>query len=88
MTLIEDHGHHQPKREEPEPGIEVRSRGRDGAPGVRDLGFGFRFGGIVPNRRHDRDGLRYQHLDRVTFDASDIELASDHGRELLDDVTA
>ena len=85
---MEDQGHQQPEREEPEPGIEVRSRGRDGAPGVRDLGFGFRFGGIFPNRRHDCVVLRYQHLDRVTFDASDIELVSDHGRELLDDVTA
>jgi hypothetical protein len=88
MTLMEDHGHQPPRREEPEPGIEVRSLGPDGAPGVRDLCFGFRFGGIVPNRRHDRDVLRYQHLDRVALDTSDLELASDHGRELLDDVTA
>jgi hypothetical protein len=31
--------------------------------------------------------LRYQYVDRVTLDVSDIELASDHGRELLDYVT-
>jgi serine/threonine-protein kinase RsbW len=54
--------------------------------GLRELGFGF--GGIFPNRLHDCDVLRYQHLDRVTLDTSDIELASDHGRELLDYVTA
>ena len=54
--------------------------------GLRELGFAF--GGIFPNRQHDCDVLRYQYLDRVTLDASDIELASDHGRELLDYVTA
>jgi serine/threonine-protein kinase RsbW len=53
---------------------------------LRDLGFAF--GGIFPNRLHDCDVLRYQFLDRVTLDARDIELASDHGRELLDYVTA
>ena len=54
--------------------------------GLRELGFAF--GGIFPNRQHDCDVLRYQYVDRVTLDASDIELASDHGRELLDYVTA
>jgi serine/threonine-protein kinase RsbW len=54
--------------------------------GLRDLGFAF--GGIFPNRLHDCDVLRYQYLDRVTLDTSDIALASDHGRELLDYVTA
>jgi serine/threonine-protein kinase RsbW len=54
--------------------------------GVRDLGFAF--GGVFPNRQHDCDVLRYQYLDRVTLDVSDIALASDHGRELLDYVTA
>jgi len=54
--------------------------------GLRELGF--TFGGIFPNRFHDCDVLRYQYLDRVTLDTSDIALASDHGRELLDYVTA
>jgi serine/threonine-protein kinase RsbW len=54
--------------------------------GLRELGFAF--GGIFPNRLHDCDVLRYQHLDRATLDTSDIALASDHGRELLDYVTA
>lgn len=54
--------------------------------GLGELGFAF--GGIFPNRQHDCDVLRYQYVDRVTLDASDIELASDHGRELLDYVTA
>ena len=53
--------------------------------GVRELGFAF--GGVFPNRLHSCDVLRYQHLDRVTLDVSDIALASDHGRELLDYVT-
>jgi hypothetical protein len=43
---------------------------------------------VFPNRHHDCDVLRYQYLDRVTVDTSDIELASGHGRELLDYVTA
>jgi hypothetical protein len=50
--------------------------------GLRDLGFVF--GGVFPNRLHDCDVLRYQYLDDVTVDARDIELASDHCRELLD----
>jgi serine/threonine-protein kinase RsbW len=54
--------------------------------GLRELGF--TFGGIFPNRMHDCDVLRYQYLDRVTLDTSDVALASDHGRELLDYVTA
>ena len=54
--------------------------------GLHELGFSF--GGIFPNRLHDCDVLRYQYLDRVTLDTSDIALASDHGRELLDYVTA
>jgi RimJ/RimL family protein N-acetyltransferase len=54
--------------------------------GLHELGF--TFGGIFPNRLHDCDVLRYQYLDRVTLDTSDIALASDHGRELLDYVTA
>jgi GNAT superfamily N-acetyltransferase len=54
--------------------------------GLRELGFAF--GGIFPNRLHACDVLRYQYLDRVTLDPSDIALASDHGRELLDYVTA
>jgi serine/threonine-protein kinase RsbW len=54
--------------------------------GIRELGFAF--GGVFPNRLHDCDVLRYQYLDRATLDVSDIALASDHGRELLDYVTA
>jgi serine/threonine-protein kinase RsbW len=54
--------------------------------GLRDLGFAF--GGVFPNHRHDCDVLRYQYLDRVTLDTSDIALASDHGRELLEYVMA
>jgi serine/threonine-protein kinase RsbW len=54
--------------------------------GMRDLGFAF--GGVFPNRLHDCDVLRYQYLDRVRLDTSDIALASDHGRELLAYVTA
>ena len=54
--------------------------------GLRELGF--TFGGVFPNRVHDCDVLRYQYLDRVTLDVSDIALASDHGRELLDYVTS
>jgi hypothetical protein len=53
--------------------------------GLRELGFSF--GGVFPNRLHDCDVLRYQHVDRATLDVSDVELASDHGRELLDYVT-
>jgi len=49
--------------------------------GVYELGF--RFGGVFPNRLHGCDVLRYQHLERVTPDGADIDLASDHGRELL-----
>ena len=64
-----------------EPGVEVRLLTPDAAEG-------FTFGGILPNRQHDCDVRRYQHLDRVTLDTSDIELASDHGRELLEYVTA
>ena len=52
------------------------------------VSLGFAFGGVFPNRLHDCDVLRYQYLDRVTLDTSDIALASDHGRELLDYVTA
>ena len=54
--------------------------------GVRDMGFAF--GGIFPNRHHDCDALRYQYLDGLELDVSDIELASDHGRELLDYITS
>jgi GNAT superfamily N-acetyltransferase len=54
--------------------------------GLRELGF--TFGGVFPNRLHDCDVLRYQYLDRVTLDTSDVALASDHGRELLEYVTA
>jgi serine/threonine-protein kinase RsbW len=54
--------------------------------GMRDLGFAF--GGVFPNRVHDCDVLRYQYLDRARLDTSDIALASDHGRELLDYITA
>ena len=43
---------------------------------------------MFPNRLHDCDVVRYQYLDRVTLDTSDIALASDHGRELLDYVTS
>ena len=52
--------------------------------GLGELGFAF--GGVFPNRLHDCDVLRYQYLDRVTLDAGDIELASDHGRPLEDTV--
>lgn len=46
------------------------------------------FGGVFPNRLHDCDVLRYQYLDRSRLDISDVALASDHGRELLDSITA
>lgn len=49
--------------------------------GVRDLGFAF--GGVFPNRHHDCDVVRYQLLNGVDLDVSDISLASDHGRDLL-----
>ncbi len=54
--------------------------------GMRELGFAF--GGIFPNRIHDCDALRYQYLDGLELDVSDIALASDHGRELLDYITS
>ncbi len=50
--------------------------------------LGFAFGGIFPNRIHDCDALRYQYLAGVDLDVSDIELASDHGRELFDYITS
>ena len=53
--------------------------------GLRELGFSF--GGVFPNQLHDCDVLRYQYVDRVTLDVSDIELASDHGHGCLDYVT-
>jgi len=54
---------------------------------AREPGVDVRF--LTPDGGlHDCDVLRYQHLDRVTLDTCDIALASDHGRELRDDVTA
>ena len=54
--------------------------------GLRELGF--TFGGIFPNRLHDCDVLRYQYLDRVTLDTSDIDARVRPRTRLLDYVTA
>ncbi len=50
--------------------------------------LGFFFGGVFPNRRGDDDVLRLQHLHDVEADPSDVAVASDLGRELLDYVCA
>jgi serine/threonine-protein kinase RsbW len=46
-------------------------------------GLGFFFAGIVPEK-HDGDVLRLQYLNRVTIDPSQVQLASEFGKELLD----
>ncbi len=48
---------------------------------LNDLGFFF--GGMFPER-NDGDVLRYQYLNNVEADPSDVSVASDFGRELLD----
>ncbi len=45
--------------------------------------LGFFFGGVFPER-NDGDVLRYQYLNNVEADPSDVSVASDFGRELLD----
>lgn len=46
--------------------------------------LGVSYAGIFPNNRTDGDVLRMQSLHRARITADDIEVASDHGRELLD----
>ncbi|MCU1458151.1 MAG: putative anti-sigma regulatory factor, serine/threonine protein kinase [Actinomycetia bacterium] len=45
--------------------------------------LGFFFGGVFPERS-EGDVLRYQYLNNVEADPSDVSVASDFGRELLD----
>jgi hypothetical protein len=45
--------------------------------------LGFFLGGVFPER-NDGDVLRYQYLNNVEADPSDVSVASDLGRELLD----
>jgi serine/threonine-protein kinase RsbW len=45
--------------------------------------LGVSYAGIFPNNRTDGDVLRMQSLRRARITADDIEVASDHGRELL-----
>ena len=46
--------------------------------------LGVSYAGIFPNNRTDGDVLRMQSLHQARISADDIEVASDHGRELLD----
>lgn len=46
--------------------------------------LGVSYAGIFPNNRTDGDVLRMQSLHRARITADDIEVASGHGRELLD----
>jgi serine/threonine-protein kinase RsbW len=50
--------------------------------------LGVSYAGIFPNNRTDGDVLRMQSLHRARITADDIEVASDHGRALLDYVLA
>ncbi len=50
--------------------------------------LGVSYAGIFPNNRTDGDVLRMQSLHRAQIMADDIEVASDHGRELLEYVLA
>jgi serine/threonine-protein kinase RsbW len=50
--------------------------------------LGVSYAGVFPNNRTDGDVLRMQSLHRARITADDIEVASDHGRELLDYVLA
>jgi serine/threonine-protein kinase RsbW len=50
--------------------------------------LGVSYAGIFPNNRTDGDVLRMQSLHRARITADDIEVASDHGRELLEYVLA
>jgi serine/threonine-protein kinase RsbW len=50
--------------------------------------LGVSYAGVFPNSRTDGDVLRMQSLHRARITAEDIEVASDHGRELLDYVLA
>lgn len=50
--------------------------------------LGVSYAGVFPNSRADGDVLRMQSLHRVRVSSSDIAVASDHGRELLDYVLA
>jgi serine/threonine-protein kinase RsbW len=45
--------------------------------------LGVSYAGIFPNNRTDGDVLRMQSLHRARITVEDIEVASDHGRELL-----
>lgn len=46
--------------------------------------LGVSYAGVFPNNRTDGDVLRMQSLHRARITASDLEIASDHGRELLE----
>lgn len=50
--------------------------------------LGVSYAGVFPNYHCDGDVLRMQSLHRVQIEAADVEVASDHGRELLDYVLA
>jgi GNAT superfamily N-acetyltransferase len=50
--------------------------------------LGVSYAGIFPNNRTDGDVLRMQSLHRARISAEDIEVASEHGSELLDYVMA
>ncbi len=50
--------------------------------------LGISYAGVFPNNHTDGDVLRMQSLNRARISAEDIEVASDHGRELLDYVLA
>jgi hypothetical protein len=50
--------------------------------------LGVSYAGVFPNSRCDGDVLRMQSLHRVQIEAADVEVASNHGRELLDYVLA
>jgi hypothetical protein len=46
--------------------------------------LGVSYAGVFPNNRTDGDVLRLQSLHRARVDPTDISVASDHGRELLE----
>jgi hypothetical protein len=46
--------------------------------------LGVSYAGVFPNNRTDGDVLRMQSLHRAQIDATDISVASDHGRKLLE----
>lgn len=64
--------------------LDVRLGDPAGAPVGSTLNeLGFFFGGVFPER-NDGDVLRYQYLNNVEADPSDVSVASDFGRDLLD----